>query len=124
MSCDFCTSMQPINGCHTNLNIGSSTHLSTALKVYAENLATGKLTVFDSTTTGVGRFSITGFDWLPNVTYKIWATLATAESIDDTITITLNDAVTTLSCATVMIDSVFDTSGARVSITDQTFVKA
>jgi hypothetical protein len=124
MSCNTCTALKPVNACHTNLNIGTSTHLATALKVYAENLATGKTTVFDSTTTGGGRFLITGFTWLPNVTYKIWATLATAESTEEMITFTLADGSTSVTCATLMMESIFDTAGARATQTDVEMIAA
>ncbi len=123
MSCESCQALQPVVACLTNLNIGTTTHLSTDLKVYAQNMATGKITVFDRTSTVAGRFDISGFDWLPNVAFKVWATLATAESIDDTITITLFDATTTMSCGTFTPRAVYDSTGARESVTDQTLVK-
>lgn len=86
-------------------------------------MGTGKITVFDVTSTGSGRFFISDFKWMPNVAFKVWATLATAQSIDDTIIITLNDAVTTMSCGTFTPRAVYDSTGARESVTDQQLIK-
>ena len=123
MSCDTCQSLQPVVACFTNLTIGTTTHLSTALKVYVENLATGKITVFDVTSTGGGEIVISGFTWLPNVAFKIWATLVNQTSIDDTIIITLIDGVTTMSCGTFTPRAVFDSTGARESVKGQKLIK-
>ena len=124
MSCDSCQHLQPVVACLTNLSLGTTTHLSTALKIYAQNMGTGKISVFDYTSTASGGFLISGFEWMPNVAFKVWATLDTALSIDDTIVITLNDAVTTMSCGTFTPRAVYDSTGARESVTDQQLNKA
>lgn len=125
MSCDSCTQIKALNACGTFITLGVSTLFSTAIKVYAENLATGKQTVFDTTTSGTGRITLEhSFAWLPNVTYKFWVTEATAGSPDVYHTITLLDGTTSASCMTVMMESIYDNTGAKVSTSDQTFVKA
>ena len=120
MSCESCQALQPVVACLTNLNIGTTTHLSTDLKVYAQNIAAGKITVFDRTSTAAGRFDISGFDWMPNVEFKVWATLATAESIDDTITITLDATTTMVAAHSHRVR--FDSTSARETVSEQTLV--
>lgn len=124
MSCNTCEQIKPLNACGTYITIGTSTLLSTAVKVYAENLATGKQTVFDTTTSGSGRITLEhSFAWLPNVTYKFWVTETNAGSPDVYHAITLMDGTTSASCMTVMMQSIFDNAGARVSTSDQTLIK-
>lgn len=100
--CNPCLTTDIIPVCVTSLVVGSISSLNTDVFVYVKDITTSKVVRFEETTDGAGLITITGLDtepdFMPNHSYELWVTLATATSIDDREDITVPNAGTTTEC--------------------------
>ncbi len=92
---DNCQITQMIPVCVENLQIGTISSLTTAVLVYIEDTTLiNKPVPHEVTSDGAGLVTITGLDtlpdFMPNHSYKCWITLASATSIEDRETITID----------------------------------
>jgi len=100
--CNPCLETDFVPVCITSLVIGTITSLTTAVFIYFKDTATKKVIRFEETSSGAGLVTVTGLDtspdFMPNHSYEVWITLASATSADAREDITVPGSVPTTEC--------------------------
>ena len=120
--CTPCIPTFDVPTCTTNLTIGTVTVNDTDVLVYIKDLTVdGHPQQFDITTGGSGEVVIDlsqAPEFMPDHSYEVWVTLASATSIEDGLDITVQSE--TENCVQLRFVYVTDEAKNNIAFTDQT----
>lgn len=113
--CTPCTEAKQIPTCITSLVVGTIANLTTAVYVYIQDITTGRLVRLPVTSSGAGLVAATvsGEDFMDGHDYELWVTLASAASIEDKLSVTIEAVAYT--CFHLRFTQVRDNTGAVIS---------
>lgn len=119
MSCSSCSQTKTIGQCPQSLVIGTVLYNSTAMNIYFKNMATGRITFVEATTSIAGLLTadLTNIDFAREQDYEVW-TSRTTDSLETQTTIII--ASNPYTCLIVRFARPFDSAGATTEYASQT----
>lgn len=119
MSCSACSQTKTVGQCPESLVIGTVPYNTTAMRIYFKNMATGRMTVIDATSSNAGLLTadLTDIDFVREQDYEVW-TSRTTDSLETQSTITISG--TGYSCLIVRFARPLDSAGSTLSYDSQT----
>jgi hypothetical protein len=123
--CNPCTATEPIANCITDLVVGKISSLSTAVYVFLHNITLDKIVRFSTTSSSTGIITIQRGSqvFMPDHSYEIWITLATATNPNGTKEL-IQIGSNYYSCLSVRFTKVYDTNNTSISYLSQTLTPA
>jgi hypothetical protein len=107
MSCSNCSRTKKIISCTTTLTVGTAGVLNTALYLYIESKTTGRVYIFEVTTSAGGLITVdlSSKQFAEGHDYELWCTLSSSKNIDDKINFTIDGEQ--VNCLTLQFERVF-----------------
>lgn len=121
--CTPCLVAKPIPSCTQTLNIGTISDINANVRVYIQDITTGQILSFDTTSDGSGLVSVdlSENNFFDNHAYEMWVTDANAE-YRDAKDITIDSQTEKVIC--LRFEYVQDSTGGSELFTSQTLQNA